>query len=70
MVLQIINFHRRNVLVKGGDLPNSSDAIDIFFDGNFQVFDSLRHNGQNKISGTTTFFLMYVQIYVKSELHF
>ncbi|XP_061358641.1 thiamine biosynthetic bifunctional enzyme BTH1, chloroplastic-like [Gastrolobium bilobum] len=23
----------RNVLVKGGDLPNSSDAIDVFFDG-------------------------------------
>nr|XP_043619356.1 thiamine biosynthetic bifunctional enzyme TH1, chloroplastic isoform X2 [Erigeron canadensis] len=24
----------RNVLVKGGDLPSSSDAVDIFFDGN------------------------------------
>lgn len=23
----------RNVLVKGGDLPDSSEAIDIFFDG-------------------------------------
>ncbi|KAH0434499.1 hypothetical protein IEQ34_026803 [Dendrobium chrysotoxum] len=26
-------FGARNVLVKGGDLPGSSDAIDIFFDG-------------------------------------
>lgn len=23
----------RNVLVKGGDLPDSLDAVDIFFDG-------------------------------------
>ncbi|KAG4980910.1 hypothetical protein JHK82_034156 [Glycine max] len=27
----------RNVLVKGGDLPNSLDAIDVFFDGEIQV---------------------------------
>lgn len=29
----IHNLGSRNVLVKGGDLPDSSDAIDIFFDG-------------------------------------
>lgn len=26
----------RNVLVKGGDLPDSLDAVDIFFDGEFK----------------------------------
>ncbi|KAJ4717337.1 thiamine biosynthetic bifunctional enzyme TH1, chloroplastic-like [Melia azedarach] len=34
------NLGPRNVLVKGGDLPDSSDAIDIFFDG--EDFHELR----------------------------
>ncbi|XP_073225111.1 thiamine biosynthetic bifunctional enzyme TH1, chloroplastic isoform X2 [Cicer arietinum] len=38
----------RSVLVKGGDLPNSSDAIDIFFDGeNFYELRSRRVNTRN-----------------------
>jgi hydroxymethylpyrimidine/phosphomethylpyrimidine kinase len=73
VLLQIINFHCRNVLVKGGDLPNSPDAIDIFYDGKVKVLNSQRHNHQNKISETTFFllhFAMYIQIYVTNELHF
>lgn len=33
----------RNVLVKGGDLPDSLDAVDIFFDGKYRLqnFDYL-----------------------------
>ncbi|KAL1809547.1 hypothetical protein ACET3Z_026537 [Daucus carota] len=38
----------RNVLVKGGDLPASSDAVDIFFDGvEFCELRSLRIQTQN-----------------------
>ncbi|XP_061337193.1 thiamine biosynthetic bifunctional enzyme TH1, chloroplastic isoform X1 [Gastrolobium bilobum] len=38
----------RNVLVKGGDLPNSSDAIDVFFDGEkFYELCSSRVNTRN-----------------------
>ncbi|KAL8114704.1 thiamine biosynthetic bifunctional enzyme TH1, chloroplastic-like [Apium graveolens] len=38
----------RNVLVKGGDLPASSDAVDIFFDGlEFYEFRSLRIQTRN-----------------------
>ncbi|CAK8530168.1 unnamed protein product [Lathyrus sativus] len=38
----------RNVLVKGGDLPNSSDAIDVFFDGQeFYELSSPRVNTRN-----------------------
>lgn len=29
----MIQFIFRNVLVKGGDLPNCSDAVDVLFDG-------------------------------------
>lgn len=31
--INAVLFFFRNVLVKGGDLPDSSDAIDVFFDG-------------------------------------
>jgi hypothetical protein len=27
------------VLVKGGDMPDSTDAIDVFFDGIFRIFN-------------------------------
>ncbi|KAK1360552.1 hypothetical protein POM88_045026 [Heracleum sosnowskyi] len=38
----------RNVLVKGGDLPASSDAVDIFFDGlEFYELRSARIQTQN-----------------------
>ncbi|GAU24375.1 hypothetical protein TSUD_390840 [Trifolium subterraneum] len=38
----------RNVLVKGGDLPNSPDAIDIFYDGKeFYQLSSPRVNTRN-----------------------
>ncbi|KAK7328297.1 hypothetical protein VNO77_22400 [Canavalia gladiata] len=38
----------RNVLVKGGDLPNSSEAIDVFFDGEeFYELCSSRVNTRN-----------------------
>ncbi|KAI3675924.1 hypothetical protein L1987_85520 [Smallanthus sonchifolius] len=42
----------RNVLVKGGDLPSSSDAVDIFFDGkDFYELRSSRIQSRN-IHGT------------------
>ncbi|TXG53725.1 hypothetical protein EZV62_018981 [Acer yangbiense] len=41
-------FGPRNVLVKGGDLPDSSDAVDIFFDGeNFHELRSARVKTRN-----------------------
>lgn len=74
VLLQIIKFHCRSVLVKGGDLPNSSEAIDIFYDGNIKIFIYRRHNGQNKTSKTQQFFLLlsavYIQIYALIELNF
>jgi len=39
LLITIIYFCR-NVLVKGGDLPNSLDSVDVFFDGEVQVFNS------------------------------
>lgn len=33
-------FAFRNVLVKGGDLPDSLDAVDIFFDGEYKLQNS------------------------------
>lgn len=35
---QTFNLLFRNVLVKGGDLPDSLDAVDIFFDGKLILF--------------------------------
>lgn len=32
-MLTSFNFFDRNVLVKGGDLPVSLDAVDVFYDG-------------------------------------
>lgn len=32
-VLKSLKFLDRNVLVKGGDLPASLDAVDVFYDG-------------------------------------
>ncbi|KAL2342237.1 hypothetical protein Fmac_010177 [Flemingia macrophylla] len=44
----IHDFGPRNVLIKGGDLPNSVDAIDVFFDGEeFYELCSLRVNTTN-----------------------
>lgn len=34
----LLIFPSRNVLVKGGDLPDSLDAIDIFFDGMLKFY--------------------------------
>ncbi|XP_068645269.1 thiamine biosynthetic bifunctional enzyme TH1, chloroplastic [Aristolochia californica] len=44
----IHNFGPKNVLVKGGDLPDTSDAIDIFFDGKqFHEFSVSRIKTRN-----------------------
>ncbi|KAL2254329.1 UNVERIFIED_CONTAM: Thiamine biosynthetic bifunctional enzyme TH1, chloroplastic [Sesamum indicum] len=44
----IHNIGPRNVLVKGGDLPSSSDAVDVLFDGKeFYEFRSTRVNTSN-----------------------
>ncbi|KAL0422267.1 UNVERIFIED_CONTAM: Thiamine biosynthetic bifunctional enzyme, chloroplastic [Sesamum latifolium] len=44
----IHNIGPRNVLVKGGDLPSSSDAVDVLFDGkDFYEFRSTRVNTSN-----------------------
>lgn len=42
-VTKIIYSLFRNVLVKGGDLPDSADAVDVLFDGKIQVFNSEIH---------------------------
>lgn len=44
-VLKSLNFLDRNVLVKGGDLPASLDAVDVFYDGKCSNF--LRSLGIN-----------------------
>ena len=47
----MIQFIFRNVLVKGGDLPNCSDAVDVLFDGMvcLIVLLTLCANGQWRI---------------------
>lgn len=34
----LLFFFSRNVLVKGGHLPDSLDAIDVFFDGRVRLY--------------------------------
>jgi len=67
-LLQIIKFDCRSVLVKGGDLPNSSEAIDIFYDGNIKIFNYRRHNGQNNFHDTIIFLFYFLPCISKSML--